>query len=63
MLRICEEKEHPSLYDVACRIYDANMMLRAIAELDEFQDNRRRVNLPCWHFHRNYARLESQDDD
>lgn len=26
-----------TLYDVVCRIYDANMMLRAIAELDPFQ--------------------------
>jgi len=35
-----------SLYDVACRIYDSNMMLRAIAELDVFQQDTHFV--PCW---------------
>lgn len=35
-----------TLYDVVCRIYDANMMLRAIAELDPFQQGV--AELSCW---------------
>lgn len=44
MLRI-NDQEPQTLFDVTCRIYDANMMLRAIAELDLFQHR----GIPCWY--------------
>ena len=43
MLQI-NDNSPQTLFDVTCNIYDANMMLRTIAELDPFQDR----DIPCW---------------
>ena len=37
--------EPRTLFEVTCSIYDANMMLRTLAELDPFQ---RPADFPCW---------------